>query len=515
MNIDRKRRTNIIFKMIALALMQAFLLVNCTFAQGLDIFNHCPPNPIDTLSPQIYINSSVFQEQFLAVSTHRKFWEEIDFDKVLFEEPYGPVAVKKKTNDLLGKLGRAGKIGRLVLDVGASSIPITGVFAFLDSHAVIGIDSAYQVPFKNLEPHIGTPFLLVKSYAHKLDEVLETQAVRDFLKDTSGLGQAPVDAVVFSDILNYVDYRQVIGKALKKLRVGGRMIIVNMAGAGFPDKYSEKGVKTNSELRNFLKEQDLVFEEEYCEYAGRDHVFITETKRRDYIVCRKVIPSGEEEIAAFVDVGPEEFQATIRKSAGYDDSWIYADFFDVLVKDKISALVFENIKRTLQDISGLKSLFAFLGKIKNMFGHYLKFRLYGSGKDAFSLLKGVSTQDCENFIAKMEFNAEAIEIFRKIKDASGQKQINIVIASVWPEQLILGFLARTDIQEKLKQEGIKVRAALSNPAYFEKGEIKIKQHAANTITPNNKIKYFPQGNIYIGRRGMRFFKSLPGAVFAK
>ncbi|MFH2144897.1 MAG: hypothetical protein ABII75_02560, partial [Candidatus Omnitrophota bacterium] len=46
-------------------------------------------------------------------------------------------------------------------------------------------------------------------------------------------------------------------------------------------------------------------------------------------------------------------------------------------------------------------------------------------------------------------------------------------------------------------------------------EIKIKQHAANTITPNNKIKYFPQGNIYIGRRGMRFFKSLPGAVFAK
>ncbi|MFH1586559.1 MAG: hypothetical protein ABID38_01740 [Candidatus Diapherotrites archaeon] len=63
---------------------------------------------------------------------------------------------------------------------------------------------------------------------------------------------APVDSILFSDILNYIDFRTVVSSLSKYLKPGGRIIILNKPGRGISERFSERGVKENSELIEFL-----------------------------------------------------------------------------------------------------------------------------------------------------------------------------------------------------------------------------------------------------------------------
>ena len=62
-----------------------------------------------------------------------------------------------------------------------------------------------------------------------------------------------VDMMVFSEVLNYVDYRKVLGACEKYLRPRGRFIILNQPMRGFDELFSEHGVKNNTSLVEYVE----------------------------------------------------------------------------------------------------------------------------------------------------------------------------------------------------------------------------------------------------------------------
>lgn len=70
----------------------------------------------------------------------------------------------------------------------------------------------------------------------------------------------PVDSILLSNTLNYVDFRESIKELSRFLKKGGRLIISNTPGKGITELFSENGVKSNSELVEFLQQEGFEFE---------------------------------------------------------------------------------------------------------------------------------------------------------------------------------------------------------------------------------------------------------------
>ena len=84
---------------------------------------------------------------------------------------------------------------------------------------------------------------------------MQRRDVREFLARSSEYKKQVFDTILLSDILNYINYGNVITLALRYLKKNGRIIISNMAGAGISAHFHEDGVKSNRMLRYFLKEK--------------------------------------------------------------------------------------------------------------------------------------------------------------------------------------------------------------------------------------------------------------------
>jgi predicted RNA-binding protein associated with RNAse of E/G family len=56
------------------------------------------------------------------------------------------------------------------------------------------------------------------------------------------------DTIVFSDTLNYVDFRKVLSAVAKYLKPDGRIIILNLPYRGNRSLFSDKGLKDNRQL---------------------------------------------------------------------------------------------------------------------------------------------------------------------------------------------------------------------------------------------------------------------------
>lgn len=64
--------------------------------------------------------------------------------------------------------------------------------------------------------------------------------------------QPVADLILASDILNYVDYQEVIRTYKKYLKKGGRIVIYNKPNYGYTNLFSENRVKSNNDLVQFL-----------------------------------------------------------------------------------------------------------------------------------------------------------------------------------------------------------------------------------------------------------------------
>lgn len=86
-------------------------------------------------------------------------------------------------------------------------------------------------------------------------------ALARFLQ-TSTKGEDPrVDLVVYSEILNYIDFRGVMRWFDNLLKPGGFTVVANLPTRGYQDLFSDRGVKTNEQLIDYMNRElghDLV-----------------------------------------------------------------------------------------------------------------------------------------------------------------------------------------------------------------------------------------------------------------
>lgn len=92
-----------------------------------------------------------------------------------------------------------------------------------------------------------------------IEDLVNGQAIEaeDELESfVAGLTRPPylpgVDLIVYSEILNYIDYKESMKWFDDRLKPGGFTIIGNLATRGYRQLFSEDGVKSNQELLEFV-----------------------------------------------------------------------------------------------------------------------------------------------------------------------------------------------------------------------------------------------------------------------
>ena len=74
------------------------------------------------------------------------------------------------------------------------------------------------------------------------------RALSRYLSEQSETGEPLAELVVFSDILNYIDYKRAIRWFNQRLKIGGFVVVANKPGRGFSDYFSSRGVRNNDRL---------------------------------------------------------------------------------------------------------------------------------------------------------------------------------------------------------------------------------------------------------------------------
>ena len=165
---------------------------------------------------------------------------------------------------IFSRLESEGKIGKVVVDVGSGTLPVS---LFLSGHhKVISIDIAADTVESGVIKADVEKVAQKSSFTYKSALL---QAAKFLQIDPRGESSEHVDTVIFSEILNYVDYREVLKGFTKFLKPGGRFIIINKPGRGFEYLFSKKTYKVNAELLTALAELGFQIEETYR--PGVDH----------------------------------------------------------------------------------------------------------------------------------------------------------------------------------------------------------------------------------------------------
>ena len=200
-------------------------------------------------------------------------------------------SAKNKLEKVFTLLDQQGKIGNLVLDAGASKASLAVEFGSQrSSYTVISVDIGFDVEVREAAKiHRDEPDCLrVKGDLHSLGPALDRPEITTFLQNRS-IQRLRFDTILMSDILNYVDFKQVIPDLRDMfLAPGGRLIICNMAGIiADPLLEHPRGVKRNSELLGFLQQTDLVLEKSNIPDYWLDRTDDHNCRTRQVLVYRK------------------------------------------------------------------------------------------------------------------------------------------------------------------------------------------------------------------------------------
>ena len=199
-------------------------------------------------------------------------------------EAYGLKLKAWLLEPLFERLEAEGRIGNVIVDVGSGAQPVTRFLPPKDGRKRVCVDIA-------AEPGGAEDEMRVKMDVEKVGgrDALSfrkalVRACRFFeLNPRERMGAA--DLMVFSDVLNYVDFREVLGGFGQFLKLGGRMIVVNLPIRGNVALFSEKGLKDNRELYAFLAEEG--FEIESKDFPCRRKGETEEAEEYIVLVARK------------------------------------------------------------------------------------------------------------------------------------------------------------------------------------------------------------------------------------
>jgi hypothetical protein len=222
------------------------------------------------------LNSFIFQP---AVSSENP-WEEN------WGASYSAELKKYLIDSVFQRLDHEGKLGNLIVDVGSGASPVSRLlppapdrrFIFMD---VAGANSSsLETQRIRLDAEsITRPDLL--SYRIALIRICRFLA----LDPRAQAREDRATAMVFSDILNYVDYRNVLSGFANFLQSGGRIIVINHPTRGIRPRFSGKGLKTNDDLYGFLEEQNLEIESK--DFPCRPDGETDESEEMIVLVARK------------------------------------------------------------------------------------------------------------------------------------------------------------------------------------------------------------------------------------
>ncbi len=213
--------------------------------------------------------------------------------------------VKEAFARWLAELRDQNKVGDLVLDLGGGHFVPVGSALDKPENAVV-------VLAIDLAPDPRIPLGKYKTFLfqgdmEQLDASLHQKAVTQVI--ANGFGSRPVsfDTILLTDVLNYVDYKKVIRDALRYLKSGGRIIIINDVNRTIgKDSLSQKGVQENGELFKFLSQKANIQIEEYHPINENFLRVTGEESEREVLLIRKVgTLSATEELKGKGDIIPD------------------------------------------------------------------------------------------------------------------------------------------------------------------------------------------------------------------
>jgi len=201
-------------------------------------------------------------------------------------ESYGPQLKQWLLRPVFAELEQAGKIGDLIVDVGSGAAPVTRLLQTKTGRKRILVDiaadnsrSADEQKIRLDAEKVGQPGAL--SFRKALLRVCGFLG----LDPEAGPNTAGADTIVFSDLLNYVDFRRVLLGFAGYLKPDGRIIVINLPMRGNRSLFSEKGLKDNGQLYRFLEEHD--FEIEHKSFPKRPRNETDESEELIVLVARK------------------------------------------------------------------------------------------------------------------------------------------------------------------------------------------------------------------------------------
>jgi len=198
-------------------------------------------------------------------------------------EEYGLKLKEWMLKPVFEKLEGEGKVGQLIVDVGSGARPVTRFFAATPGRRRILVDVAADNRRAKDEQRI-------RLNAEKVNEPEALSFRKALLRVCRFLEIEPrsvcrADTMVFADLLNYVDFREVLKGFATYLKPGGRLIIVNLPIRGNESLFSEKGLKDNRQLYEFL--EDERFEIEQKSFPCRPDGATDEAEEMIVLVARK------------------------------------------------------------------------------------------------------------------------------------------------------------------------------------------------------------------------------------
>jgi len=169
---------------------------------------------------------------------------------------------------ILSNLESRGKIGEVVVDVGSGLSSVANNLT--GNHKLITLDIAGKESEDEKRKHmrVNVENILDKSKLSYKKALIKAANFLDInLRQETNKEQT--DSIIFSEILNYVDYQEILRAFAKYLKSEGRFIIVNMPGRGIEELFSEKGLKSNEELYKFLEQEGFEIEEKHFPWKLR------------------------------------------------------------------------------------------------------------------------------------------------------------------------------------------------------------------------------------------------------
>lgn len=170
--------------------------------------------------------------------------------------PYDAEMKEEFLIPLFDRMDDAGQIGKVVVDVGSGARPLSRILSWgplARGRKFVRVDIAGKNKTNPSTLELRMDIEQVGDPSSTTYKRALLRAGAFFETDPESCIEEQADTMIFSEVLNYVDYRSVLLNFSRFLKPGGRFVIVNKPGRGFLSVFSPKGVENNLELKAFLE----------------------------------------------------------------------------------------------------------------------------------------------------------------------------------------------------------------------------------------------------------------------